>query len=233
MNALSGGNNTLKAVATSGQFSRTTAQYSIGGMAAPAPEPTPGGPATDLPMETAGWAKDLILDAESKGLITQRNRMDFTTRITRLQFAELAVNLIEKLTGQTVPASDKVFSDTTDIIARKAVTAGVTSGTGDGTTFTPNGLIDRQQICIMLNAVVKYVDGVKGTNTLTNPDKTLNPAFTDAGDIQGWALPFVVTITNNGLMSGKTGTAGLRVAPADNTTIAEAIVLIRALHDKF
>ena len=85
----------------------------------------------------------------------------------------------------------------------------------------------------MLSAVVRYVDEVKGTNTLANPDKTLNPAFTDAGEIQGWALPFVVAITNNGLMSGKTGAAGLRVAPADNTTIAEAVVLIRALHDKF
>ena len=222
---LSAGEHTFWASAASGKFSRTTELYrfTLEDQSAPA----------GLPMDTAGWAKDLILDAEAKGLITSRSRMDFTTRITRLQFAELAVNLIEKLTGQTVPASDKVFSDTTDIIARKAVTAGVTSGTGDGTTFTPNGLIDRQQICIMLNAVVKYVDGVKGTNTLTNPDKTLNPAFTDAGDIQGWALPFVVTITNNGLMSGKTGTAGLRVAPADNTTIAEAIVLIRALHDKF
>ena len=222
--ALPAGDNTLKAVASSGQFSRTTARYVVQG------EPQPG---ADLPMDTAGWAKDLILDAESKGLITQRNRMDFTTRITRLQFAELAVNLIEKLTGQTVPASDKVFSDTTDVVARKAVTAGVTSGTGDGSTFTPNGLIDRQQICIMLSAVVRYVDEIKGTNTLTNSDKTLNPAFTDAGEIQGWALPFVVSITNNGLMSGKTGSAGLRVAPADNTTIAEAVVLIRALHDKF
>ena len=233
MDALPGGNNTLKAVATSGQFSRTTAQYDIGGAVAPAPEPTPGGPATDLPMETAGWAKDLILDAEAKGLITSRNRMDFTTRITRLQFAELAVNLIETVTGKSVPTSNRQFADTADETALKAVAAGVTAGTGDGSTFTPDGLIDRQQICTMLNAVINYVDGERGTTTLTDPSTQLSDKFVDGGAVAGWAVPFVAKLTNNGLMSGKTGDGGLRVAPGDNTSIAEAIVLIRALYNKF
>ena len=159
--------------------------------------------------------------------------MDFTTRITRLQFAELAVNLIETVTGKSVPPSDRQFADTADETALKAVAAGVTAGTGDGSTFTPDGLIDRQQICTMLNAVINYVDAERGTATLTDPSTQLSDKFVDGGTVAGWAVPFVAKLTNNGLMSGKTGENGLRVAPGDKTSVAEAIVLIRALYDKF
>ena len=47
--------------------------------------------------------------------------------------------------------------------------------------------------------------------------------------IADWAKPAVAKLTNNGLMSGK----GDGVAPVANTTVEEAIILIRALYDKF
>lgn len=232
--ALSPGAHTVRAVAAAGQFSQGV-EYTLqieGEEAVPLPVEPPVYSQPPLPMDTVdGWAAELILDAEEKGLITGRNRGDFKAEITRLQFAELAVNLIEKATGQEIVPGDRAFTDTDDLVARKAVAAGVTAGTTDG-AFLPDTPINREQICVMLNAVIRYVDGVKGTNTLTDASDTLDPGFVDPEDISGWARPFVAAITNNGLMSGKGSDRGLRMAPKDNTTVTEAVVLIRALHGK-
>ena len=61
-------------------------------------------------------------------------------------------------------------------------------------------------------------------------DTTVDSArFPDAAQIDSWAAPSVALLTNNGLMSGKdTG-----VAPHDNTTVEEAIILVLALNKEF
>ena len=82
----------------------------------------------------------------------------------------------------------------------------------------------------MLNAVIRYVDEANGTSTLENDDTTVNrELFPDADQIDSWAAPSVALLTNNGLMAGKDS----GVAPHDNTTVEEAIILVLALYNQF
>ena len=216
--ALTPGKHTVKAVASSGQFASTTKTYEIN--------------VNDGRISfsgASGWAQPLLAQAHEKGLITSRTNSNFQSQITRLQFAELAVNLIEQTTGKRVPVSGQAFTDTDDTMVLKAVVAGVTSGKGEG-RFAPNDKITRQEICIMLNRVIEYVDRERGTSTLTNTSTEMDPQFTDTASIAGWAVDSVALLTNNGLMSGKDGG---RVAPLDNTKIEEAVALILALYNHF
>ena len=82
----------------------------------------------------------------------------------------------------------------------------------------------------MLNKVIEYVDQANDSTTLTDTSTQVDASrFNDVDQIAGWAKPAVAKLTNNGLMSGK----GDGVAPVANTTVEEAIILIRALYDKF
>lgn len=215
---LAPGKHTLKVTARAGQFNETaTYELYVEGQ---------GG----LPLYTASdWAVDLLQRADTNQLITKRNKTDFQKKITRLEFAELAVNLIEQATGKEVVMGDTTFVDTTDEVARKAVAAGVTSGKGEG-KFAPDANITRQEICVMLNKVIQYVDAANASSTLTNFDKQMDTSrFNDTDQIAGWAVEAMALLTNNGLMSGK----GAGVAPLDNTTTQEAVALILALYNKF
>ena len=215
---LAPGKHTIKVTANGGQFSES-ASYDFF-------VESKGG----LPLYTASnWAVGLLQTAQEKQLITGRNQSDFQKKITRLEFAELAVNLIEQTTGNEVAMGDAVFVDTGDVVARKAVAAGVTSGKGEG-KFEPDSYITRQEICVMLNKVIQYVDAANGTTTLTNPSQEIDSTrFNDLGKVDVWAVPSVAALTNNGLMSGKDG----GVAPLKNTTTEEAVILILALYNKF
>lgn len=82
----------------------------------------------------------------------------------------------------------------------------------------------------MLNKVIQYVDQARGSSTLTNTSTQMDPKFTDTSSIASWAVESVALLTNNSLMTGRDGG---RVAPLDNTTVEEAIILILALYNKF
>lgn len=225
--ALSAGEHKVHVVATGGQFSRQGTIYTLNvpGTAAPDPEPQPD-PSQQTPSD---WALPLIEDAQSKGLVTERTNGGYQTPITRLQFAELAVNMIEKATGAEITPAEDTFQDTDDAVALKAVAAGVASGKGEG-VFAPDDSITRQEICVMLNRAIQYVDAANGTTTLTDTSTQVDSSrFNDTADIDSWAVEAVALLTNNGLMAGK----GEGVAPKANTTVEEAIVLIRALFDQF
>ena len=215
--ALGGGSHTVYAVASGNQFSRTSPTYTV------------NAPAVPVVQTPSDWAVGLINEADAAGLVTERTEGVYHDQISRLQFAELAVNLIEQATGEAIPAGEDIFTDTDDVMALKAVAAGVTSGTGDG-LFSPDRKITRQEICVMLNAVIRYVDEANGTSTLENDDTTVNrELFPDADQIDSWAAPSVALLTNNGLMAGKDS----GVAPHDNTTVEEAIILVLALYNQF
>ena len=217
--ALGAGEHKIYAVASGGQFRQQTGTYTL---------TVPG---TVKPAEQApsSWAEALIVDAQSKGLITQRTKGLYQDQITRLQFAELAVNLIAKATGREIPAAPDNFTDTDDAMALKAVAAGVTSGKGDG-IFAPNTPITRQEISVMLNKAAQYVDQILGTKTLDDSVTTVSQAeFSDAAAIDSWAVESVALLVNNGLMAGQNG----QVSPKANTTVEQAVIFIRALYDKF
>ncbi len=217
LTSLAPGSHTVKAVASSGKFrNETTSTFTVKGDGS-------------LPLyEADKWARATLIEAEKLGLITDRTGSGFKNKITRLQFAELAVNLIEKATGKAIDPAGQSFSDTNDVMVLKAAAAGVTAGNGSG-AFLPGKLITRQEMCVMLNSVVSYVDKANGTATLTNTSTQVDAKFKDVDQIAGWAKNAVALMTNNGVMSGGDG----KVLPLNNATIQEAIILIYGLNGKF
>ncbi|MCI8422456.1 MAG: hypothetical protein HFF50_02825 [Lawsonibacter sp.] len=222
------GRHTLWATVSSGQFFQSTPTYSlyISDTGLVMGEEGAG----EFQIASASdWAQGQLMNAYSRGLIPPRTQSDLQAPITRLQFAELAANLIERTTGETIPPAKNTFSDTDDEAVCKVVAAGVASGREEG-IFAPDDRITRQEICVMLRHVIQYVDKTQGTFSLDNTSTQLDPQYLDGGSVADWALEAVALLTNNGLMSGRENG---RVAPMENATVEEAILLALALYSRF
>lgn len=218
---LDSGTYTMKATASNGRFTVSTPETEFTVMG----DMVTAKGAVDV-SGASGWAQSVVLDAYSKKLLTPTTSGGFQAQITRLQFAELAVNMIEQATGTAIPPSGTEFSDTSDTAALKAAAAGVTNGKGEG-IFKPQDLITRQEICTMLKRAAGYVEQAKGISAFSNTDTAVNPKFTDSGNIDSWAVEGMALMTNNGIMGGVTET---ELAPKDNTTVEQAIALASRLY---
>lgn len=226
LSVMAAGKHTVYAVAANGRAVSTTPTYTIyvsdkGDVLA--------GDKDELRISSAdGWAMDDIMNAYGRGLITPRNNGNYKEYITRLQFAELVVNLIEKTTGKAIEIDETLeFVDTADIQALKAASAKVAMGKGEG-TFAPDAMITRQEICTMLLRAVNYMDAETGNTTLENLSTEFNPQFVDTDQIASWAVEGMARMTNNGLMGGKGD--GI-LDPKGNTKIEEAVILVLNLYN--
>lgn len=219
--SLAPGAHTIEVVASRAPFSRTVQRT----IYVDADGKVTGSDALGMDLSSAdGWAAGYILSAQSNNLLTARTSSGFRSNVTRLQFAELSVNLVEQLTGATLPTGSQTFADTTDVVALKAVAAGITAGKGEN-RFAPDDPITRQEISVMLRQVIRLA----GEEILTNPSTQLGQ-YADAASVAGWAEESMALLTNNGLMAGGDGN---RLSPLNNTTLQEAIVLILALYNQY
>lgn len=168
------------------------------------------------------WAKEEVSTARSLGLVTPLADRDFKSNISRLQFAELSAGLVEKLTGQVLtPAAEDTFTDCTEPAALKAYAAGITTGTGDGTTFSPDANITREQIAAMLVRAIAAAQRETGKTPLTGTGDLT--AYTDSPAVSSWAVEGVTALNAAGIMKGTSATT---LTPQGTTTIQEAVILI-------
>ena len=100
--------------------------------------------------------------------------------------------------------------------------AGVTSGTGDGTTFSPNTVITREQICTML---VRFCDNTG--IALPDPDGS---KFNDDKEIDSWYQDGVYTAKTAGIVSGKGDNL---FDPNAELTRQEIAVILQKFHINF
>ncbi len=191
------------------------------------------------PLDTSGadgWAVDWLTKADALGLLSERNRTGFTSNVTRLQFADLAVSLAEALTGTPiVPVEQTAFTDTAEEVIRKAKAAGIASGyqVGDGFEFRPGNPITRQEICVMLAHVADYVTAQQSEPAQLDRAETINGSFIDTDKVADWAVKQVALMTNNSIMGGKATATGSALEPESNTTLQEAVTLSVKLNDIF
>ena len=161
-------------------------------------------------FEASDWAQEELARADELGLIPDcLDGADLTRPITRAEFAAVSVKVYENLAnGPALPAVTNPFTDTSDIEVLKAYNAGITNGTGDGTTFSPNALLNREQAATMLARVFKKVT-MPGWSLATDGQYPLSytkpAAFKDDGDISGWAKDFVYFMAANGIIQGNEG----------------------------
>lgn len=141
-------------------------------------------------------------------------------KVTRGEFAAWLVGVLE-LPAATNP---KPFSDVpANAWYAKAIDTaaanGLISGFGNG-TFKPGALITREQIAAIVNKALK-LKGKGASLDNTQVTKAL-AAFKDSKTIGAWARPHVAAVAFQGIVKGRGG----KFAPRDNTTRAEAVVLV-------
>ena len=171
----------------------------------------------------SSWALEELKKAVDYGLYTDRIMNNYTQSITREEFCELVVKLYEKLKGiAAVPVSPNPFIDTSNENILKAYGAGIVTGTS-ANTFSPNNLITRQDICVMLYRAI--------TGSVTNVDTNIDgvPAFTDENLIGQWAVKEVKFAVKNNIMQGSAS----KIMPRDNTTREQAVLLVVRVYERF
>jgi len=152
----------------------------------------------------AGWAREQMQAAYEQDLIPGcLLGRDLTKNITRSEFAAAAVALYENLTGQPAPeyTGASPFNDTDDGDVLKAYSLGLVNGTGDGTSYSPEAPLSREQACTMLGRVCELVrsGSVGDGSTLYSGGAQ---SFTDNSDISSYARNYLYFFADEGILTG-------------------------------
>ncbi|KAB3531084.1 S-layer homology domain-containing protein [Alkaliphilus serpentinus] len=152
-------------------------------------------PLQALASTPSSWAVTEIEKAKSFNLVTEKVLEDYTSNITREEFAELAVKLYESLKGsKAAEVLDNPFKDTSNPEVLKANSLGIVGGRGNG-VFAPADPVTRQEIAVMLNRNITAA-GINATNT-----SPVGP-FADENKISDWAMGSVKLLNGYGIIGG-------------------------------
>ena len=164
--------------------------------------------------KVSDWAREQVDSAAVKGLMPDCLGDDFTVNITRAEFAALAVELYETMSGEEAPApGESPFTDTSDPVIIQANALGIVNGKGDG-KFAPSDPVTRQEAALMLSRVYTRLGG--------EIPKVEATTFADNGDVASWAMDAVA------FMSGKeivNGVGNNKFDPQGNASIEQAMVI--------
>ena len=174
----------------------------------------------------SGWAEDEVEEAYEEGLIPNiLLGEDLRKRVNRAEFASIAVELYEKLSGNEALAETNPFNDITSNPCRidilKAYKLNIAVGTSSN-TFEPDSFITREQMATMLCRAYKKSEFSNWS--LANDDKyPLNymgvKKFDDDNEISDFAKESVYFMTRWGIING----VGLNhFAPKGNVSLGEA-----------
>lgn len=183
---------------------------------------------TDSPNNPSDWAKSEIDAAIAAGLVpTLTGNPKYTDTITREQFAELVVCMVEKVQSGELDIAGDSFTDCTNTAVLKAYAAGIVSGVGDN-RFDPTAKTNREQIATMLSRAISYLELRK--------NKDITPAaagiskFTDKVQVSAWAVDGVGMLAANGIMAG---TSAKTLSPKNVCTVEQSILLLYRIFEKF
>lgn len=176
----------------------------------------------DAMVNPSDWAKAELAKAEQAGLVPELDGTPFMTEnATRLQFAQLAVNLAEKVTGKKLTAaSDTTFTDCKDTAVLKAYKAGIINGVSDD-KFAPYDKLTREQLATMIWRTVDYIQSKAKEEKLTSGG-TLS-GYTDAAEVSDYAKDAVAALAKHEIMKG---TSETELSPKGNCTVEQSVILV-------
>lgn len=177
-------------------------------------------PATVAADTPSGWAVNAVTWLQGTGKLQGSDFTGYGRVVTRLDFARLAVVLYELITGMPTPDPADVknpFTDTKDLSALRAYKLKVVNGTGDGTTFSPDQQVSREQIAVMLLRVLDAC-GV----TYSKADVS-GITFSDEAELGSWAAEGVKRAY---LIQVMNGTGGSSMSPKAPVTMEQAYQLL-------
>ncbi len=171
--------------------------------------------------KASSWAEKELQSANNNKLIpeTLANK-DFTTPITRKDFAAIAVKLYENLAGKEIKTTiTNPFSDVNDEYVTKAYEVGITDGTNkEKKLFSPDNEITREQMATMIVRALNKV----GKDTSTIKDNL--EKFVDEDQMHSWGIDAIYYMFNKGIIKG-VSTYENRFGVLDNATIEQAIAI--------
>lgn len=176
----------------------------------------------DMFSGISDWARAEIEEAVEKKLIPSALVFtDLRENINRKEFAALAVELYESITGKDAEYGNVPFKDISqyDTEIKKAYSLGITTGTSE-TRFEPNTLISREQLATMLCRVFKKYawDGwsIENDNKYSLNYSGVNK-FADDDEISGYARPSVYFMAKHNIING---VGNNKFAPKSTNTVA-------------
>lgn len=182
----------------------------------------------DAMVNPSDWAKAELEKADKEELIPELDGEPFMTEsASRLQFAQLAVNLAEKVTGKKLTAaSDTTFDDCDDEAVLKAYKAGIINGVSEK-KFAPNDRLTREQLATMIWRTVDYIQSTTKKEKLT-AGGTLS-SYADASDVSDYAKEAVASLAENEIMKG---TSETELSPKGSCTVEQSVILIYRTYNK-
>ncbi len=191
-------------------------------------EPTPAPVAPTLNGEPSAWAKEEILKALEADLVPEHVNSNYTTDITRSDFCDLIIKMIEKKSGKAIAdviagyadaKADVSFPDTDSANVIAAAKLGIVNGRASG-AFDPSANITRQEAAKMLALAAK----VLGADITAS-----EVAFADADDIYAWAKEFIYYVNTIGVMNGTSTTTPPNFSPLRTYTREQSILTVYRL----
>ena len=170
------------------------------------------------------WAAPEMTAANTSGLLTPSAARDFHSALTRDEFCELVVVMVEQTLGRAlpVPATNPFTADTDPISihALKAWNYGIITGITT-TLFAPAQKVERQQLCAMM---IRAIRGLERdlNRTLLSPGITTLP-YKDAAQIRDYAIEPVQLAYTNVIMQGNEQG---QFMPANDITSQECVAVI-------
>ena len=176
-------------------------------------EDCPGAAFVDV--NTSLWYHQAIDYAIENGLMGGYGNSYFGTNdnLSRGMLAQILYNL----EGKPAVSGSNPFTDVADTIwyanaVKWAAQRGITAGTGDGTTFSADAPITREQLAVMLWNYAGTPDAAK---------KELE--FTDAEQASDWAVDALIWAQENNIMAGDNNA----VNPNGNATRAHVAQMLK------
>lgn len=180
---------------------------------------------TDGPSE---WAVEEVDKAYMYDIIPEfTDYPGYQDAITREQFAELVVRMMETSLLSELDVAGLAFDDCANPQVLKAYAAGVVNGVGDN-LFDPKTTTNREEIATMLSRAINFMEARKGID-VTPFDADIS-AFADSTQVSDWAAQGVGVLAANGLMKGTSETT---LSPKDPCTVEQSILLVCRIFELF
>ena len=179
--------------------------------------------------DLSDWAVNEYIESNSTGLISYKIASgNLQSNITREEFCELAINLYEKLTNETLRVPDvSPFTDCSNVAVSQAYYNGIVSGVSDD-TFEPNRSVTRQEMAKMIVNTLTAGEINVALNTQGGTDDI--KSFSDHSSVSDWAQSAISTMVNHNLLSGDIDN---KIMPLTNATREQAISCVNRCYKTF
>ncbi|GEM_PF-1382030 len=170
---------------------------------------------TIIKDEPSSWAKYSISELNKLNIIPSQYNAIYKSNITREEFSEIIANLVLTVSDSEVIFDNKSkFEDIDSNAINLCSSLGLIKGKTN-TMFYPNDYITREEIAVIINRVLDYIQQYQGSENKIS--------FKDANDISLWAQQSVDNISSLGILVGDNNS---NFKPKDNTTREQSYIII-------